>query len=136
MAYERPGSAVRVVAGAAVRHGALAADDGHVGRAIKTLTPSQTVARADRDLINVAEEYNLRPRGVSEQPIVQTASSGRPAYDLTGITKGALVYIVTATNALELTAGAGKIPAGKCTHLAAEQGTPAGYFRLDLEQKA
>lgn len=126
MAYERPGAAVRVTAGANVRHGAPAADDGWVGRAIKTLTPASDVPRADRNLIVAGEGYNLRVRGVMEVPDT----------NLPAIAKGALVYINTTTNAIDDAAGAGLVVLGKVTHLPGEQGTPTGYVRVDLEQKA
>ena len=136
MAYERPGAAVRVTAGVDVRHGQLTSDDGHVGRAIKTSTPAQDVARASRPIIVAGEGYNSRVRGVAEVQIVSQAATGVAAWDLTGIAKGDLVYITDATNALSNAAGAGKRVAGKVTHLAGEQGTPTGFIRIDLEQKA
>lgn len=136
MSYETTGKALRVVAGVDVRHGQLASDDGHVGRVIKTDTPAQDQARGLRDIVAAGTSYNLRPRGVSEQKIVSLAVTGVAAWDLTGIAKGDLIYITDATNALSNASGAGKRVAGKVTHLAGEQGTPAGSFRLDLEQKA
>lgn len=135
MSYERPGSALRVTAGVDVMHGQLASDDGHVGRVVKTETPGADTTRAERPLVSAGEAYNTRPRGVAEVKIVSTASAGVAAWDLTGIAKGALVYITDATNALAAAGGAGLRVAGKVTHLAGEQGTPTGFIRIDLEQK-
>ena len=126
MPYERPGNAVRVIAGVDVRHGAPAADDGFVGRAVKTDTPAADLVRADRDLIKAGQAYNLRPRGVME-----VSSTNLP-----GIVKGALVYIVTATNVIAASSAGGNVVLGKVTHLAGEQGTPTGFVRVDLELKA
>lgn len=135
MAYERSGDAVRVVAGIDVMHGQLASDDGFVGRVIKTSIPAQDAARATRALVLAGESYNLRPRNVAEVKIVSTASAGVAAWDITGVTKGALVYITDATNVLTLAAAGGKSVLGKVTHLAGEQGTPANTVRVDLQQK-
>lgn len=126
MPYERPGKAVRVTAGVDVRHGAAAADDGWVGRAIKTAIPPQDGLRADRNLIKAGEGYNLRVRGVME---VDNTT-------LAGAVKGDLVYITTATNAISNAAAAGKVVLGKISHLPGEQGTPTNRVRVDLEQKA
>lgn len=128
MAYERPGSAVRVTAGVDVRHGAPAADDGHVGRAIKTETPKSdgSVSRANRNLIVAGEGYNLRVRGVMEVPNT----------NLPGIAKGALVYIDPDDNVIGPAQAGNNVVLGKVTHLPGEQGTPTGFVRVDLEQKA
>jgi hypothetical protein len=133
MPYETNGKALQVVASANVRHGSLASDDGHVGRVIKTQTPAQDTLRANRNLVVAGEAYNIRPRGVAQVLIVSVAAEG--AWDITGVTKGQLVYITDATNVLSLAAGGGKSVAGKVTHLAGEQGTPANMVRLDLQQK-
>lgn len=135
MAYERPGHALRVTAGVDVLHGQPASDDGHVGRVIKTATPAQDATRATRGVVVAGEAYNLRPRGVMEVSIVSTAGAGVAAWDITGVTKGALVYITDATNVLSLAAAAGKSVLGKVTHLAGEQGTPTNKVRVDLQQK-
>jgi predicted RecA/RadA family phage recombinase len=124
MPYERPGNAVRVTASVPVRHGALALDDDWVGRVIKTETPGADTPRADRNLVAAGEGYNLRPRGVAEVPTT----------GLAGAEKGDIVYI-DESNALHLTAAAGRVAAGKITHLPGEQGTPADRLRVDLEQK-
>lgn len=126
MAYEREGDALFVTAGVDVRHGAPAADDGFVGRAIKTLTPPADGLRADRDLIKAGESYTMRPRGVME--VLNT--------NLPGAVKGDLVYIATATNVISNAAGAGKVVLGKITNLPGEQGTPSNMVRVDLELKA
>jgi predicted RecA/RadA family phage recombinase len=125
MPYERPGACVRVTAGVDTRHGDMAADDGHVGCAVKTAIPAQDVLRASRNLIVAGEAYNLRVRGVHE---VDNTT-------LAGIAKGDFVYITTATNAISNAAGGGKVVLGKVTHLPGEQGTPSNRVRVDLEQK-
>jgi hypothetical protein len=125
MPYERPGNAVPVTAGVDTRHGDAAADDGQVGRAIKTLTPAADALRANRNLILAGEKYNIRVRGVME--VDNT--------NLAGAVKGDLVYITTATNAISNAAGAGKVVLGKIVFLPGEQGTPANRVRVDLQQK-
>lgn len=125
MPYETKAEAVRVTAGVDVRHGAAAADDGHCGRAVKTATPAADGLRASRDLIVAGESYNLRTKGTME--VDNT--------NLSGIAKGALVYIRTTDNVIANATNTNFVVLGKVTHLPGEQGTPMNRVRVDLEQK-
>jgi predicted RecA/RadA family phage recombinase len=126
MPYETEAKTVRVTAGVDVRHGAPAADDGFVGRAVKTATPAADALRANRDLIVAGEAYNLRTKGTMSVPNTT----------LPGIAKGALVYIDPDDNVIAAAQAGNNVVLGKVTHLPGEQGTPSNAVRVDLEQKA
>lgn len=126
MSYERPGNVVRATAGVDVRHGAPAADNGFVGRAIKTKIPPADGLRSERDLIKAGEDYNLRTKGVLE---VDNTT-------LPGIQKGALVYIDPDDNVIAAAQAGNNVVLGKVTHLPGEQGTPSNRVRVDLDFKA
>lgn len=126
MPYETAGMAVEVTAGVDVRHGAPAADNGFVGTAVKTATPSQHSVRADRDLIVAGELYNLRIRGIHEVPNT----------NLPGIVKGALVYIDPDDNVIAAAQAGNNVVLGKVSHLPGEQGTPTNRVRVDYDLKA
>jgi predicted RecA/RadA family phage recombinase len=126
MPYETEAKAVRVTAGVDVRHGAPAADNGFVGRAVKTAIPAADGLRASRDLIVAGEAYNLRTKGIMEVPNA----------NLPGIAKGALVYIDPDDNVIGPAQAGNNVVLGKVTHLPSEQGTPSNMVRVDLEQKA
>jgi len=126
MPYERPGAVVRATAGVDVRHGAAAADNGFVGRAVKTKTPASDLARASRDLIVAGEEYNLRLKGVMEIPTT----------GITGGVKGDLVYIDPDDNALALAQAGNNVVLGKIHAVAGEHGCQTGKFRVSLDIKS
>jgi predicted RecA/RadA family phage recombinase len=117
---------VEVTAGVDVRHGAPAADNGWVGTAVKTATPTQISLRSTRDLIVAGELYNLRIRGIHEVPNT----------NLPGIAKGALVYIDPDDNVIAAAQAGNNVVLGKVSHLPGEQGTPSNMVRVDYDQKA
>lgn len=121
-----PGRVKYVTASADVRHGAVAADDGYVGTAVKQATPAADGLRADRNLIKAGEAYILIVKETIEVP-----NTG-----LTSLVKGDLVYINTTTNALAAASGAGLVPLGKIASLPGERGTPAATLRVDLDFKS
>ena len=119
-----PGSVAYVVAGVAVRHKAVASDDGYAGVAIKQDIPPADGVRADRDLIGAGKAYILALRGKCDVL----------ASDLPGITKGTLVYVVPATNAVTTTATS-NVVLGRVSELAGERGTPADKVRINMDQR-
>ena len=135
MPYERPGDAVRVVAGIDVMSGQIASDDGWAGRVVKTATPAADEPRATRGLVRAGESYNLRPLHVADVLIVSAGSTGIAAWDITGVAKGDLLYITDATNVISTTAGSGKRVLGKVVSLAGEQGAPTNIVRVNLDEK-
>lgn len=126
MPYETAGMVIEVVAGVDVRHGAAAADNGWVGIAVKTATPTQISLRSTRDLIVAGEAYNLRLKGIHE--VDNT--------NLPGIAKGALVYIDPDDNVIAAAQAGNNVVLGKVSHLPGEQGTPTNRVRVDLDFKA
>lgn len=119
-----PGNVAYVVAGVNVRHKAIASDDGYTGVAIKQKIPAADGVRADRDLIVAGEAYILALRGKCDVL----------ASDLPGITKGTLVYVVPATNAVSVTA-TNNLVLGRVSELAGERGTPADKVRINMDQR-
>lgn len=125
LVYHRPGRAVPVVASAAVRHGNPAADNGLVGSAVKTRTPPQDRARADLDLIDAGEAYNLVIKDVIDVPLA----------GLEAAVKGSVVFIDPDDNALALAQAGNNVALGTVTELASERGGPANRLRVDLNEK-
>lgn len=134
---------VRILGGAhaAIVHGQIAYDDGHVGEAVKTQTPPADAGRSTLANIAVGEQYNMIVRGRVAAPA---------AGPLAGAAHGDMVYIDQVTNALSLNnPGAGRTPVGKIAYLSGEMGTqslaaptgtglsnpPVPSHRVDLDDK-
>jgi hypothetical protein len=125
MPYERPGQGYYAVATKVTNHGAACVEDGVVGVAIKQKASSWQAAQAAQNQIGIGEAFHIRTKGIR-----QVATVG-------GATKGAMVWIVKATNALQLTAtgASAGYKFGVVVELAGQRGTPTGYMRVDLDLK-
>jgi len=123
--YNRPGRGVHVTntaTSAAINHGQVAQEEGHVGVAVKQVPATWDAALSAHSVIADDEEYFLITKGV-----VQVDTVG-------GFARGEPIYIVAATNALTET-GSGNVPFGRVVEIAGERGVPTGQVRIDLDAK-
>jgi hypothetical protein len=126
MPYERPGERYYPAAATkAVLHGAPCVEDGICGIAIKQqAAPFGTgLGAAVINQVQVGEDFVIDCKG-----IVEVAAIG-------GASKGELIYITDATNALGNAGGAGTHVFGKVVELAGERGTLTGNMRVNLDLK-
>jgi len=98
--------------------------DNKVGIAIKQKAPNVTEGITALTTIAKNEGFVMLVKGVTQVPVGEIAT---PA-------KGDLVYI-TSENKLTKTKGENSV-FGEVVELAGERGTPTGYLRIDLDQKA
>lgn len=126
MPYERPGERYYPAAATkAVNHGDPCEEDGIVGVAIKQQpAPFGTgLGAAVITQVQVGEDFVIDCKGIVEVPAI-----GSPS-------KGELVYITDATNALGNAGGAGTHVFGRIVELAGERDTPTGKMRVNLDLK-
>lgn len=121
-----PGEVAYVTFTKACTHGDLVTENGFVGIAFKQVTPPADAARSTRNLIAVSEKGMLLIDHVIEAPATGV---------LSGVAKGALVYVTVTDNSLALSAGSGKLVAGKVSTLPGERGCPSNLVRINLRQK-
>jgi len=121
-----PGQVAYVTFAKACVHGDLVAEEGFVGVAFKQQTPSAETGRWDRSKIAAGEQGILLIDRVCEAPA---------AGALSGVSKGALVYVDPSDNSLATEAAEGLLVAGKVASLPGERGTPADKVRINLRQK-
>ncbi len=129
MGTERPGRAAYVTATKATRHNAAVVEGNGkiVGQAVKTKAASWSAGLDAVGVIAQSEDFTIRTKGIHQFP-----NTG-----ITGAGVGDYVFIATADNALSLTKGAGKVPFGQVVEKPGVRGrgVPAGFLRIDLDQK-
>lgn len=126
MPESRPGKGHYATATKAVLHGLPCIEDGFCGVAVK-----QIAAPAGTGLGATA----ITQVGIGEKFFIIT--KGTVYVDnLISATKGAPIYIVSATNLLTLTSNSGANPKfGRVEALAGERGVGTGKMRVDLDAK-
>lgn len=116
MPYNGPGARHTAVATKQCDHGQVVVEDNIVGVAFKTQGLTRYQDPAGTPLrISSGETFDIQVGGIIESP-----ASG----PLASVGKDDLVYITVASNALALSAGAGKIPVGVVSELDSTR-TPA-----------
>ncbi len=125
MTYERPGQGHYSAATKITNHGAPCVEDSIVGVAIKQKASKWDAGLVGRNQVAIGEQFHIRTKGIRQVPFV------------TGAVKGSAIYIVTATNALTLTAQTAPTgyKYGKVVEVQGQRGTPSGFMRVDLDQK-
>jgi hypothetical protein len=123
--YLRPGVVSYHTATKQVHHNAPTIEDSVAGVALKQQEQSWTLGIANRDVVQIGEEFAIVHKG---QTLIST--------DIFDADKGDPIYIKTSDNTLYNAAGSGKVPFGRCIAVAGDnRGTPTGYFVCDMDAR-
>jgi hypothetical protein len=123
--YNRPGRGVYLTNGntATINHGAAVALNNYVGCAVKQKAIDWNVAVANATVIQKKEDFFLITKGVVMIPAIAE------------VKRGDAIYINEETGVVQ-TSGTKGIKFGRVHDAPGQRGTPTGFMRVDLDQKA